>query len=235
MNVVGYLRVSTGRQARKGVSLAVQEKAIRSWAAANAAASVRIFSDNGKSGRGVNNRPGFKAALDAAKKGDCFVVHSLSRFARSTVHASQVLEQLKKRGVALFSLSEKLDLRGAWGGFIFSVFAAIAQLESELIAERVASAWAFKRSRGEKTGGDLPFGYGRRGRKLIPKESEQTAVHFMVRSRGRGSSFRTIARALEAKGVRRKQGGRVWYPAAVRQVVLTAALRKPCKQALRII
>jgi DNA invertase Pin-like site-specific DNA recombinase len=232
VNAVGYIRVSTGRQAREGVSLEAQERDIRAWAIAAHAETVRIFSDKGKSGRGVNNRPGLRAALAAVGRGDALVCYSLSRLARSIVHAGEIAALLKRRGTQLVLLSEAIDTRGATGELIFNIMASFAQFESSMIGERVASAWTVKRSRREKTGGSPPFGYFVRHGRLIPKASEYPAVQDILRRRRRGESLQRIASALERQGVRRKEGGSTWYPVAVARVLRAESMRNACSQAL---
>jgi DNA invertase Pin-like site-specific DNA recombinase len=219
IKAIGYIRVSTGRQAREGVSLDVQEERIRAWAKANGAEAIEIFTDEGKSGRRVSNRPGLAAALDALGPGDSLVAYSLSRLVRSTVHAGRMLDRLRKARVNLVLLTENIDTRGPMGEFVFTIIAALAQLESAIISERVADAFAKTRSRGQKGPGSPPFGYFVRRGKLRPKGKEHRALQDMVSRRRAGESLRAIARHLEAAGIRRKTGGKKWSPQAVKQAV----------------
>jgi len=228
MKAIGYVRVSTGRQAREGVSLDVQEERIRAWAKANGATAVSIFRDEGKSGRRVSNRPGLAAALDALKPGDSLIAYSLSRLVRSTVHAGRMLERLRKAQVSLVLLTENIDTRGAMGEFVFTIIAALAQLDSAIISERVSDAFATTRSRGRKGPGSAPFGYFVRGGKLVPKAKEHRALRDMVKRRQSGESLRKIARHLEAAGIRRKDGGKKWNAQSVKQAVLGEERRRPC-------
>ena len=59
---VGYVRVSTSRQADEGVSLEAQERRIRAWAEANDHELIGLHSDPGLSGGKMANRPGLLAA-----------------------------------------------------------------------------------------------------------------------------------------------------------------------------
>jgi DNA invertase Pin-like site-specific DNA recombinase len=65
------------------------------------------------------------------------VVHSFSRFARSTTHLLNALNRFKQKEVHFVSISERIDTNSAISVAIFSILAAIAQLERDLIASRV--------------------------------------------------------------------------------------------------
>lgn len=208
MKAILYLRVSTASQAEEGVSLAAQESKLRAWAKMNDAAGVHVFRDEGISGKKIKNRPGLTAALAAIGKGDVLAVHSLSRLSRSTCDLLELAEELRDRGANLVSMSEKIDTSAAIGKFFFTILAAICQLQREEISERTATALAYKRGRGEKTGGaHPPFGFNiRRGRnggkpRLVPNPAEQRTIRAMVRRRTRGESLRTIGAAFGGKDV----------------------------------
>jgi DNA invertase Pin-like site-specific DNA recombinase len=77
--------------------------------------------------------------MAAVERGEvsAVVVHSFSRFARSTTHLLSALNRFKQKGVQFVSISERIDTTSAVGVAIFSILAAIAQLERDLIASRV--------------------------------------------------------------------------------------------------
>ena len=80
------------------------------------------------------------------------VVHSFSRFARSTTHLLNALTRFKQKGVHFVSISEKIDTNSAIGVAIFSILAAIAQLERDLIASRVKIGLENARAKGKQIG-----------------------------------------------------------------------------------
>jgi len=227
---IGYIRVSTGRQAAEGVSLDAQEAAIRRWAEANGGGELVTFRDAGISGRKASNRPGLRDALAAVEAGAALVVYSLSRLARSMPDLFKISETLKRRGGDLVSLTERLDTTGASGKFLFNILGALAEFESAQIAERVMGLWEYKRRRGEKCGGAVPFGYNVQGKKLIPKAGEYEAIQKMIRLRRRGASLRRIAGALEKDGIRRPSGDTKWHPQGVKQIIMAEERRHSCVQ-----
>jgi len=219
MRAIGYVRVSTEGQAEDGVSLDAQESKIRAWAELNGAAEVRIFRDAGISGSRSDNRPGLQAALGAVSPGDVLIVYSLSRLSRSTKETLNLSELLQKKDVDLVSLSEKIDTTSAAGKMVFRLLAVLSEFERDQISDRTKAALAYKRQNGEKTGGDVPFGYRARAGKLYADPKEQEAVRLILDRREKGDSLRDICKQLELAGYRRKNGGRTWDPRIVLDIV----------------
>lgn len=218
MRAIGYIRVSTQDQAEDGVSLDAQEAKIRSWADLNGA-EVVIYRDEGISGKRSDNRPGLVAALEAVGKGDALVCYSLSRLSRSTKDTLTIADLLAKKEADLVSLSEKIDTTTAAGKMVFRMLAVLSEFERDQISDRTRFALAHKRASGEKTGGDVPFGYRVRAGKLYPHAEEQKAVRLVLDLHGKGESLRDIGRALEAAGIARKCGSRTWHPQAVLRII----------------
>lgn len=219
MKVIGYTRVSTDGQAQDGVSMAAQEAKLRAWADLNGAESVTIFRDAGISGKRADNRPGLQAALDEVGKGDALVVYSLSRLARSTKDTITIAEALDKRGADLVSLSEKIDTTTAAGKMVFRMLAVLSEFERDQVSERTRLALGHKRSLGEKTGGDVPFGFRLEAGKLVPDEGEQKALQLIAELHAAGESLRSIAAVLEARGYQTKTGRAHWHPQSVKQII----------------
>lgn len=219
MKAIGYIRVSTQGQAEDGVSLDAQEAKVRAWADLNGAGEVVIFRDEGISGKRSDNRPGLQAALDLVGKGDALVVYSLSRLSRSTRETLAMADALTKKEADLVSLSEKIDTTTAAGKMVFRMLAVLSEFERDQISDRTRFALAHKKANGEKTGGDVPFGYRVRKGKLYEDAGEQEAVSLVLKLRRKGKSLRDIARALEAAGVARKGGSTSWHPQSVADIL----------------
>jgi site-specific DNA recombinase len=226
MNTIGYVRVSTEEQAREGVSIDAQEAKIRVWADLNDAENVVIFRDAGLSGKRMDNRPGFQEAVRNVQRGDALVVHSLSRLSRSTKDTLAVAENLAARGADLVSLSEKIDTTTAAGKMAFRMLAVLLEFQRDEVSERTRLAFQHMRARGQKAGGDVPYGYRLRRGRLVENKHEQKGFALAQRLRRSGRSFMAVARQLIAHGYRSKRGLNHWHPATVRQMLERTALRR---------
>lgn len=240
MKAIGYIRVSTEEQAREGVSLDTQRARIIAWCQSRGYQLGGIYSDEGISGFKMKNRPGIQKALRAVKKGDAFIVFSLSRFSRSLIESLIGLDTLTKRGVEFVSLSENIDTTTAMGKAQFAIMATFSQLWRDTISEQTISALQHKKDQGEKTGGDVPFGYdvihmGFKTQtvkgvdvqkpicKLVENKTEQKAIRLIQRLRAKGHSLRSICRELEKEGHRTKTGKTTWNPKTVSMIIKRAA------------
>lgn len=139
-DVLGYARVST-----PGQELEAQRRRLRDEAGA-----ARVFEDVA-SGRRFD-RPGLAALLDYARPGDAVCVVRLDRLGRSLRELLETVEDLKRRGLQLRSLEERLDTGSAAGELVFHVFGAIAHFERRLIAERTKDGIAAARAKGKRPG-----------------------------------------------------------------------------------
>jgi len=229
VRTIGYVRVSTHDQADNGVSLDAQEAKIRAWAELVDAEGVEIFRDEGISGKRSDNRPGLLAALEAIGAGDALVVHSLSRLSRSTRDTIDLAEALSEKGADLVSLSEKIDTTTAAGKMVFRILAVLAEFERDQISDRVKFTLAHKRAKGEKTGGDVPFGFWSRGGRLYPHPGEQKTVGLIRELADGGMSLRAICRELEAKGVARRRGAKSWHLQTVSNILSVASKYGPSR------
>jgi site-specific DNA recombinase len=105
MLTIGYVRVSTDRQAEQGVSLEAQEAKIRAMATVQGAELLDVIVDGGESAKSVN-RPGLQRlmALVNGGKVQAVIVAKLDRLTRGVKDLCGLLELFEKRKVALISL-----------------------------------------------------------------------------------------------------------------------------------
>ena len=90
------------------------------------------------------------------------------------------------------------------------VAAVFGQLERELIGQRTAEALARLQAEG-KPYGAIPFGFARRGDRLVAHPAQQRVIRQILDLRESGASFRKIADWLNAECVPSKRGGQ-WSP-----------------------
>jgi DNA invertase Pin-like site-specific DNA recombinase len=150
---IGYIRVSTDEQAKEGVSLENQEEKIRSYCDLKDFELLEIVEDAGISAKNLR-RPGAQKVIEMAQKKmvDAVVVYKLDRMFRSTVDALETTKQFDKWGVSFHSIAENLDTKSAMGKFFFTLTAALAEMEREIIGERTRDVLQRKKANGEVYG-----------------------------------------------------------------------------------
>jgi len=125
-------------------------------------------------------RPGLDQMLADARRGqfDVVLVWASDRIARSVKHFLDVLDELNRLNIEYVSFRENIDTGGPLGRAIVVIIGAIAELERNLIIERVRAGMRRARLEGRHI-----------GRK--PLELDHAAIH---RDRCQGQSFRQIAK-----------------------------------------
>jgi len=220
MQTIGYVRVSTDRQAEHGVSLEAQEAKIRAMATIHSAELLEVIVDGGESAKSLN-RPGLQRLLALINAGQvqAVIVAKLDRLTRSVKDLCNLLELFEKRKVALISVAESLDTGSAAGRLVITIMAAVSQWEREAIGERTRDALRHKRNQGHRVG-NIPFGsrLAADGQHLEPDAAEQAALQEIRRLRGEGTSLRGIAAALNHRAYRTRRGT-AWRLESVARIV----------------
>lgn len=138
---IGYARVSTGDQ-----DLTLQLDALK------AAGCGLIYWDHGVSGS-TTARPGLDAALaDCRRPGDTLCVWKLDRLGRSTAHLVTLVEKFKADGIGFHSVTDGINTNTPAGEMMFTIMAAVAQMERSLTIERTRAGLAAANARGRKGG-----------------------------------------------------------------------------------
>ena len=137
MRMVGYGRVSTDHEEQRD-SLEHQQAFFQDFARARGHTLVRVYADQGISGKWLKKRDGFLQMLRDAERGEfeLVVVKDISRFARNTVDSLESIRRLKALGIECIFVNNSLKVLGE-SEFIVTIMAAIAQEESANLSKRV--------------------------------------------------------------------------------------------------
>ena len=140
-----------------------------------------IYVDNGVSGK-KDSRPQLNRMMQDAheRRFSVVVVWRFDRFARSVSHLLRALETFNALGIQFVSLSEQVDTSTPMGKMVFTVLGAVAELERNLIVERVRAGLRHARAKGKRLG--------------RPKKYVDAAQ--IASLRFSGASWRTIARRM---------------------------------------
>jgi DNA invertase Pin-like site-specific DNA recombinase len=227
MKALGYVRVSTDKQAERGISLEAQAEKIRAMGVVHGVALAEIIVDGGESAKSLN-RPGMARLLAMVDAGEVrtVIIAKLDRLTRSVKDLCTLLERFERRGVALVSVAESLDTSSAAGRLVLNIMTAVSQWEREAIGERTRDAMRHKRSNGERVG-NIPYGYrlATDGRHLEEDPAEQAVLAEIRRRRREGATLRGIAAALNQRELQTRRGT-VWRLESVARALKADALAK---------
>jgi len=226
MRAAGYVRVSTEEQAREGVSLEHQRAKVVAYVQLHEMRLTGFCCDEGVSAKTLGKRKGAQDLLRLARAGeiDAIVVYKLDRLFRNAREALEVATELNALGVALHSVTERIDTQSAMGRFFFTIMAACAEMERNLISERTRDALRHKKANGQVYN-HAPFGWDAVDGTLVTNGDELEVIRWMRRKRAEGWSLQQIANGLNAlneptKGYGKKKRitGR-WHPQTVKSVL----------------
>jgi len=175
--VAVYARVSTVDQSTESQLLD-----LRKYVSARGWQIYREFVDEGISGT-KDSRPALDQLMDDARKRrfDVVFVWRFDRFARSTRHLINALEEFRNLNIDFVSYQENIDTSSPLGSAIFTIISAVAQLERDIIAERVKAGLRRARENGKKL-----------GRPRVVVDTTRIAV-----LRGQGRSWAEISKQLD--------------------------------------
>lgn len=144
--LIGYARVSTRPQSTDRREADLLTAGVR---------ADDLYVDQGVSGARAS-RPQFDCALNAVEAGDTLVITTLDRLGRSTQNILDFAQRLRDRGAGLRVLNlggGDVDTATPIGSMLFTIMAALAQMEHEIKRERIVDSISKRRNAGKDLGG----------------------------------------------------------------------------------
>ncbi len=144
---------------------------------------VREYADEGVSGT-KDRRPALDALMEDARKRlfDAVLCWRFDRFARSTKHLISALDEFRHLGIEFISYQENIDTGSPLGKAMFTIVAAIAELERNIIVERIRGGMRRAKEEGKRL-----------GRRPI---NDPEVLGTVLRMKAQGKSVRAIAEAV---------------------------------------
>jgi DNA invertase Pin-like site-specific DNA recombinase len=145
---------------------------------------ARIYSDRMSGTK--EDRPGLKSLMQDARKGEFQVVlvWRFDRFARSIEQLVLALAEFRSLGIDFVSCQEALDTSTPMGKAMFTIIGAMAELERNVIRERVVAGMEYARRHGTKSGNSIG-----RPRRIFDRDE-------VLRFRESGLSIERIAKEM---------------------------------------
>jgi DNA invertase Pin-like site-specific DNA recombinase len=181
--LIGYARVSTSEQSLD-----------RQLDELHAHGCDRVFGEAASGKRGAN-RPEWDACIAHLRAGDTLVVVELSRLGRNVGDLGRLLDHLDEQSIGLRILNLGIDTTTPAGRLIFTIIAAVAAMERELLIERTQSGLAAARARGRVGGRRRTFTPAQQREAQRLYDSRQVTVDQIARAVD--SSTTTVYRYLQ--------------------------------------
>lgn len=205
-----YTRVSTEEQAIEGFSLQAQKKEIIDYCNRYNFEVVKVYEDEGISGKKISNRPQLLQLLEDSYKDifDIVIVWDISRLSRDSSDTSSIIKKLKSNNIELISATQGIDTRTDEGIFQLQLMGTLAELERKRIIKRVTSGMMQKARMGKWNGGKV-LGYDSKADKTLAiNEKEADVVKRIFNMFLDGTSISQIAKDLNDSDIQTKRGNK---------------------------
>lgn len=180
-----------------------------------------IFTDEGITGTDMNKRDGFLLMLKECRKGriDKILTKSISRFARNTQEAIEVIRELRMLGISIEFEKENIDTEKLKGDWTIEVLSAMAQAESMSISQNMR--WSYKKRMmyGEFITYTAPYGYRLIENKLEIYEEEAKIVKRIFNEYLNGCGTTLIAKGLMTDKIKNYNGNIKWSHSAISRIL----------------
>lgn len=184
---------------------------------------VDVYADEAITGTMVSKRDDFQRMI-----GDCMtgkinlvITKSISRFARNTLDTLKYVRMLKEKNVAVLFEDEKINTLTMDGEMMLVILSSVAQQEVENISANVKKGLKMKMSRGEFVGfcGCLGYDWVPETKSMVMVPAEAEIVKYIFERYVTGIGCNTIAKELEAKGWKTKNGNAKWNASGVMGII----------------
>jgi DNA invertase Pin-like site-specific DNA recombinase len=148
MKAALYLRVSTADQTTLNQRIELEK-----YCSLNNLEIYKVYQDEGISGSKAS-RPALDLMLQDMRNKlfDVVIVWKYDRLGRSTLHLLQTLEEMKNKEIRLIATSQNIDSSTPMGRYFITNLLALAEMEREMIRERIKLGLDRRRKQGLPVG-----------------------------------------------------------------------------------
>ena len=220
VKAIGYLRVSTDEQGQSGLGLEAQEAAIGQFCEANGWEVGAICQDVVSGASGLDKRPALLEIIGQLAKGDVLVVAKRDRLGRDPIIVAMIEAAVQRKKAKVVSAAgEGTEGEDPTHVLMRRIVDAFAEYERLVIGARTKAALQAKKARGERVG-HVPYGYrlAEDGVHLESLEQEQRVMALANEMRGKGLTYRAIAKRLKGRG-HLNRNGKLFHPVQIMRMV----------------
>jgi DNA invertase Pin-like site-specific DNA recombinase len=216
--IISYIRVSTQRQGKSGLGIEAQQEANRRFADANGFEIVSEYVEvqTGKGANALDRRPELVMALATARKAKAPVlVAKLDRLSRDVAFIASLMAH--RVPFVVVELGADAD------SFTLHLYAALAEKERAMIADRTKAALARARANGKQLGNRTNLADAQAKGMAATVASADEFAHSVlpvirsVQASG-ATTLRQIADAMNVRGVQTARGN-AWSPMQVKRLL----------------
>ncbi len=181
-----------------------------------------IFADEGISGTSMKYRKEFLRMIRHCREGriDLILVKSVSRFARNTQEALDVVRKLKKIGVGVVFEKENLDTRTMQSEMMLTFYCAFSQSESESMSGNIKWGNAKAFAQGKVRVSPTMYGFTRdENGKIMVDEQQAQVVRMIYQDYLDGMSLGGIKKKLETLHIKTSFGHDTWNTAVINNLL----------------
>lgn len=203
-NAVIYARYSSDKQNEQ--SIEGQIRFCQQYAESNGYNIVGSYIDRAISGT-TDERPEFQKMIteSSSKQFKYVIVWKLDRFSRNRYDSAIYKNKLRKNGVKVLSATEGIG-EGDESIILEAVLEAMAETYSRQLSQNVRRGLKESALKCASTGGTIPYGYKLENGKLTIDEETAPIVKYAFEQYADGIGKAAIAKELNDKGIRTRQG-----------------------------
>ena len=221
LRVAAYVRVSSSSEDQLNSFAAQQRHYSQLIASQEDQELVGIYADEGITGTSMEKREELLRLLTDCRRGliDRVLVKSISRFARNTKECLMAVRELKALNVSVYFEEQHIDTAVATGETMTTMFASIAQAESESISQNMRWSYQHRMEMGTYKPSVLPYGYTFEKGEIVIAPEEMPIVKRVFVEYLSGKNVEEIAADLCRDGIHSRSGTPAWGDTTIRYML----------------
>jgi len=221
-----YVRVSTEDQAQEGFSIRAQIDKLKAYALIKGWEIYDIYSDEGISGKNIEDRPAINRLIDDVNDGKVnnVLVFKIDRLTRSTKNLLELVELFEENNCAFNSLTESVDTDTPSGRMFLKIIGIFAEFERENLSSRLKLGLERKVKEGYTLANNtISYGYdkepGQKVQTILPDEAKIVKDIFSMYVE-KNMSMTKIAKTLNTRKIPTKKNAKSWDTSTVKGILV---------------